>query len=268
MKIPMDKRSVIWIATISLLIIVLAILLGQSIFFLFGTLNDSRSPARYGSYSNSGYYEINPETIFDDLAEGNDDVFKVFTGNPDRDEPYYESIVWSQSDFLKIAGAVSQKAWNEPLDLENWKVSYMSLIRGCKDDPDGFHTYSIAYFKELGIKNWERTYVTRLIEITPWNGLIRWGKDAKFSAPILLGWNGANLQQIKITPDNALRIAEEHGGEDARLKVDNNCRVVLDINLLSPIPKRLDWLVDYDGTDFNMSINPITGKYNIADTGQ
>ena len=236
------------------------VLLGQVLIFLFGE-NYGRSPAYFGVYRDSGYYEINPEKILASIEQDETDIFVPFYGDIDRDEPYYDSIAWKQSDYLKIVNALSAETWNEPLNLEDWQVIFIDLIGDCHDEARGFHTFTITYYKALGIENWERRYVTRLIEIYPWQGLIRWGKDATFSAPLLLPWDGFSLTEFRITGDDALQIAERNGGVNARQKIDDSCMTVLTVNQLSPLPHRVNWLVDYERADFYLHINPYTGEY-------
>ena len=257
----MSKRSLFWKLPVFLFLAVLVALVGQVVIFPF--VDHSGSPAYFGDYSNSGYYEINPETILTTIDQGNNDVFVPFFGDPDQDEPYYGDISWSQSDYLKIANALSLKTWNEPLDLENWQVIDMDLIGSCDDKTQGFHTFTITYYKSLGIINQEIHYITRLIEIISWQGLVRWGKDAEFSAPLLLGWDGVELPRFSITADDALQIAEENSGSEIRSKVNNDCRIIVTVNQLSPFPHPVNWLVDYDRADFYMHINPYTGKYKV-----
>ena len=231
----MTKRLVIWLSITILSFIVLVILANK----LFFVEEDYRSPGTFSSYPNSGLYEIDPETILGVLNQGEIGVFTPFFGDWDRDEPHYDSIAWTQSEYLKITNALSQETWNEPLDLENWKLMYISLEQDCKENPRGFHTFTLVYYKPLGIINGERKYTTRLIEMFPWKGIIRWGGDAVFSAPLIPGWDSIDLNDFKITADDALQIAEKNGGRDARLKVDNNCQTALRIT-------DNNWIVDYD----------------------
>ena len=82
-------------------LVILTILACQILVFLFG--EDYRNPpGSFSAYPNSGYYEIDPETILYMLSLGKTDVFTPFWGDWDRDQPYYDSIAWTQADFLKI----------------------------------------------------------------------------------------------------------------------------------------------------------------------
>lgn len=254
----MPKRLIIFLVLAALILLV-----GQTLIYLFGEeLN--RSPGHFSVYPNSGYYEIDPTTILERLNHGETNVFTPFLGDVDREEPYYGSVTWTQSDYLKIANALSLETWNEPLDLKSWDVAMIELEQRCDDSPRGFHAFSIIYYQPMGINNnLERQYTTRLIDIFSWKGLIGWGGNAVFSAPLLLGWDGFDLTQFKVTADAALPIAEESGGFDVRRKVDNSCRILVVANQLSPFPHRVNWLVDYDRADFYMHINPYNGKPKI-----
>lgn len=263
----MNKRLTILGSIILLFLTVVIVLVGQAVLYLFR--EDYRgSPAYFSAYPDSGYYEINPETILASLDQGETDIFVPFFGNPDRDEPYYDSIAWTQSDYLKIANALSLEIWNEPLDLGVWRVIDMDLMQDCGNNPHGFHTFTITYYKDLGTANRERHYTTRLIEVYSWKGLVRWGSGAIFSTPLLLGWDGFNPNTFKITGDAALQVAEKNGGLNARLKANNSCMTIISVNQLSPIPHAKDWLVSYERADFYMHIDPYTGNFKILRTDQ
>jgi hypothetical protein len=256
----MSKR-LFWRSIIFLLLAIFVVLIGQTALFLIR--DNSGSPAYFSTYTDTGYYEIHPETILAALAQGNTDVFTPFFGDPDRDEPHYDAVAWTQSDYLKIVNALSLEIWNEPLDLNKWRVVDIDLMRDCNDSAHGFDTFTITFYKDLGITKWERHYTTRLIQINSWQGLVRWGGNATLSAPLLLGWDGFDLTQFKVTGDDALQIAEKSGGSNARMKVNNSCYIVLSANQLSAFPHRKNWLASYERADFYIHINPYTGEYEI-----
>ncbi len=225
--------------------------------------NDYSNPLHFSQYPTYGYYEIYPETILGSL---NREVTEVFTPASDeiwnRGEQYDEAFHWSQSDYLMIANALSQEVWHESLDLEEWKVLYLSLDQSCEDNPQGFHTFSIVYFKNLGVEFWNRRYQARLIEVYPWQGLIRWG-DSTFSDDIKPGWGNANLNEFKVTADGALLITERNGGSEVRQEADNMCRISIRMNNYSPVTgyTNNNWLVEYGVADFYLLINPFTGEF-------
>jgi len=264
----MVKQLIRWSLIPVFFLVVLIPFVCQILVFLFGE-DYSGSPAHFSDYPESGFYEINPETLFDTLNREEANTFIPASSEIwYRDEPYYDSISWTQSDYLRIAIILSLRTWNEPLDLENWKVIFMYLIADCENNPNGFYSFSIVYYKPLGIVNFERQYTSRLIDIIPWQGLIRWGNGAVFSTPISLGWDGVDLSQFKIAADGALRIAENNGGSDVRRNVGNDCSIALSMSQLNPLPHRENWLVDYYRPGFYMQVDPYNGNHKILGTSQ
>lgn len=228
---------------------------------LISSPKNYRNPSYFTNYSNSGYYKINPETILDSIDRGETDVFMPLLEDPDQIEDLHNSITWTQEEYLKIADTLSQFVWNEPLDLENWNVFFIYFSVGCESDLRGFNDFTIVYYKNLDTINWERIYTTRLIEIQPWDGVLRWGGGDEFSSSLLLGWDKINLTNFKITVDEALQKAEENGGLETRIDVDDNCRIIASMNkhLMQHV-----WEVEYYSADFKMRINPTTGKFSTS----
>ena len=219
-----------------------------------------------GFNSHSGYYEIYPATIFDSLDRGETDVFTLSSEEIwDRERPHYDDIYWSQSDYLKIVNAVSQEFWNEPLDLKKWKVLHLDMNQDCMDNPRGFYDFRIVYFENSGIEFWHRRYQARLIEVFSWQGIIRWG-DATFSDAILPGWGNANLDDFKVTADEALFVAERIGGSKVRQRVNNLCKLSVWLTNYSPVNgyTHNNWLVHYGMADFYVRINPFSGKFKVV----
>jgi hypothetical protein len=266
----MNKYSKHWKTAIILPLsagFLIVALVGQALPFLFGE-NYRYSPKHFSTYTyhQSGYYEIDPETILGLLDEGKTKVLTPYFGDLDRDEPYYDDIAWLESDFLKVANAISLEAWNEPLDLENWQLIGLDFEGDCEDDPRGFHSFQIVYYRDLGIENFERHYETRLIEMILWQGLIRWGGDVTYSVPLLLWWKGIDRNQFRITAEDALEVAEKRGGSDMRLRVDNSCRILVSATNGDDVfpPYQSDkWRVGYDGANYHLYINPFTGRPKI-----
>lgn len=264
----MLNRLLNWKLIFLFLFVLLAPFVWQILVFLFET-DYIESPAHFSAYPQSGYYDIDSENILDRLDRGEIDVFTPVSSEEwDRDEPYYDSIAWTQVDYLNIANALSLQTWNEPLDLKSWKVIDLDFEAGCEDIPQGFHTFSIVYYQALAVENWERQYTSRLIEIYPWMGLVRWGNGAVFSTPLLLGWDGFDLSRFEISADDVLQIAENKGGSEARHKVNNDCMVYLGVNQLSPLPHRVNWLADYFLADFYVHVDPFSSWHKIFKIGQ
>lgn len=171
------------------------------------------------------------------------------------------SFSWTQLDFLNIASALGQMIWDDPMSLRNWQVYSLTFEKTCQNDFSGYHFGSISYFKEVDT-NEKEIYTARLIEIYPSFSWVRWGNQANYSEPILSKWKNVNLIEAKITAEDALQIAEENGGREARIKVENKCLIY--VNSQSDNK----WEVDYIGADFHMLIDFYTGEYEMLNTNK
>ena len=205
-----------------------------------------------------GYYKINPETIIASLDRGEINVFAPESATPAA--PIFDtSFSWHQSDYLKITNAVFQAVWNETIN--SWSLWNMIFDTTCQDNPGGFESGDIHFFKADG----ESDYTTREVLITPQYGNVSWGGGMYFQRP-RSGWKSIDLNRLTVTADDALRIAEENGGKSFRLTKQNQCSISLILN----IDAYDGWRVTYQGNDdlsiFKVQIDPYTGKVITSKT--
>ncbi len=263
-KNPKIKQIARILATIAF--ICLCVVIGYEFYVLrergqFG--NDF--PSFVTDPNSSIYYEINPETILMSLDRGETEIFHSVVGTPEFGSPIVSgSFPWSQPEYVKIATAFSKIKWQE--DLNDWYIFGMFFEKQCSDNPKGFDSGSIIYFKAYthnGTSDYFR-YQTATIAIYPLFKSVVFGGDV-FPRP-LFGWQSLTISSFRITADDALKIAEEKGGEDARLKVNNVCNITV-IN--TPYPRENNyWRVRYSPASFEIQIDPYTGKYKILNTDQ
>ncbi len=217
-----------------------------------------RIPGYLSSYPEIGNFRINPYTILEELEQGENNVFTPLMEDPNSVESLTNiTFYWTQADFLKIASSLGAILWNDPMEFGNWSIYDFYFHRGCDDHPNGFGYGEITYFKS-SVVNEKKVYATRHVEINPYYSMVRWGSGATYPQPILHKWSGFNLTETKITIEEALRISEEHGGEDARRQVNNQCLIV--VSVFRNIDK---WSVEYISTPFSLLIDPYTGEYEI-----
>ena len=84
-----------------------------------------------------GFYQFDPRTILASLDQGKTDVFTPLLDDPNDVSIEYDGIAWSQSDFVRVASALSQKVWNQPLDLNSWAVYTFLFTGDCNDNFGG-----------------------------------------------------------------------------------------------------------------------------------
>lgn len=216
------------------------------------------NPSSLSSYVESGDYIINPQTIFASLDRGEIDVFTPLPATQDPNTQLLPSgsISWTQSNYLKIAEALSQYVWQDT--LTGWTVYYLAFDNQCQDNPVGFDSLEITFFKTIEV-NGREFYTARHIKIYPLASIVSWGGGTNFS--ISEKWYGIDLAKFKVTADDVQQMAEANGGAAARLGVENDCRILI----RTPNHDNDDrWDVSYYfGVNFEMLVDPYTGKSQI-----
>lgn len=200
--------------------------------------------ADYFETNNYGCFQIDPATILDSIDKGETEIFSpepracediISDGNI----LYKGTYLWNQADYLKIANSLNGFVWKDT--LEGWSIYKMFYQADCQEDPS-LRNADIIYYKTTFDKG-RILYATRVMEVEPAYINVEWGGGAFYPHP-LSGWKGMDVNRLKITAEDALRIAEENGGREARAKFDNQCY----IDLLLFSEKYPGWLVSYNGT--------------------
>ena len=208
----MNKRLVrVIVGSISLLVLTFIGILAYDNYLRQQEHLNWLDPTKFSNYYwDFGYFKYDPKSVLPALKRGDKTALTPISKADalDLEEITNVAIYWTQADFLKIASAVGQLAWNDPLDLKEWSVYWISLTGYCEDSI-GFDSATIVYFKP-GSKR----YVTRLIDIDPYFGWVRWGGGQTYPFPVLQKWKGVDLLESKISADDALRIA----CEDAKVR--------------------------------------------------
>lgn len=241
------------------IILIVALLVTAGIIYVYNPiLGDTGWPSGLSShYRDAGLYGINPETILTSLEKGDADVFLPDPRSIDDryDGPilYTEPVKWSQSDNLKIVHTLNNFVWKDKFD--DWNLFFMAFNVDCQDDLNGLPGGAFQYFKTVFNKG-KITYTWREIEIVPEFSFVAWGGDTESAHP-LLGWESIDLNKLKIAAEDAIRIAEENGGRDARLKLQNQCSIHLYL-----MPERYKgWRISYGySSGFEIEIDPYTGE--------
>lgn len=211
-------------------------------------------PGSSSDSSYSGSYKIDVNTTLNSIDNGQSPIFWPETAqisNPNISS----DLNWTQSEYLKVALALFEFEWKETYSSQDWTINSMIFERKCEEDPVGFESASFLFDQLIFQKEFH--YNTRAIEISLPESIVSWGSGSGYPRP-LLGAIEFNLDDIKITADDALKIAEENGGKAARQSIQNNCGISLNLDG--------NWRVRYAGppdrakTLFDIHINPFTGK--------
>jgi hypothetical protein len=254
----MDTRSILERAILILICVCLVNVACEPIAAPIGDLN----PSYLSSYLQSGDYTFDPKTILVSLDQGGTNIFTPLSATPGPDAPMLPpgSLHWREADYLKVANALSRHVFGEDLDLKMWSVYYLSFKKECYSNSVGFDSFDITYFREVRLVG-QKFYAARYIGIYPLLKDASWGGNTNFHRPFFGGWSGVNLTEYKVTADDAARIADEHGGGEARSSAANDCSILVST---PDLDNGDNWYVYYyPGVNFKMIVDPYTGKYKL-----
>lgn len=205
-----------------------------------------------------GFYAIQPETILGVLTHNED---KVFTPITEQDVNYSvtnPSVNWAQSDYFQIVDAFYRLVLYDTLD--DWELSSMSFVLGCADVDFGLQDGRFSFFKIVKNEHNEEVLVSRSIDVDPrYKIVLLWEREFY---PYVITRSSIDLADIKFNSAEALQIAEDNGGQNLRLSLNNECSIGLS---LSPDSAEYrGWYVYYTRRDnrrliFDLSIDPFTG---------
>jgi hypothetical protein len=227
-----------------------------------------RSPNEYyprmlDNRNNVGVFKINPETFLPAIRNNSTNIYLPddrsieeldFTGP----ELYDNSVQWSQNDYLDIARSINTQVWHDNLD--GWLIYGMTFGTKCQDNLSGFEEGALTYYKTI-FKNNKIRHTTRDMIVSPKYMNIIWGGGTEFPYT-LFGWENIDLNKIKITAEDALKIAEKNGGQEMRVAIQNNCSIT--VSLLRD--NYNGWFIRYhnhsgSARDLKFRINYATGEF-------
>ena len=136
----------------------------------------------------------------------------------------------------------------------------MDFITACHDNPSGLSIGDFYYFKTTIRSNGRLRYAARELIISPQYGHVIWGDGTYFPYPLPSGWKSVYLEELNITAENALRIADKNGGELVRLSVQNNCNIQVRISGYDPYWRVRITRYDNASEIFEIRIDPYSGN--------
>lgn len=217
------------------------------------------------------FYLFRPETILDAIANGKNDVFTSITEND-----FFEivtapstgsSVNWTQSHYFYIVNTFYNLMLHD--NLADWKLSSMSFSLNCNEVNVGLQDGRFGFFKIIKNKN-EEVVISRFIDIdSRYKTVSFWEREFY---PYVVPRSSVEPAGIKFDSEKAIQIAEENGGRDHRLSVDNKCEIALilapELSLWHQIRygTKYSWKVFYQQvkkdqvvTTFAITIDPFTG---------
>lgn len=221
------------------------------------------NPVSMSSYSDPEIYTFEPETFFSVSEQQQEAMFQSISIDKYPKQDLYPAgfFPWNQQDYIEIANVFNHVVASDL--LSDWQLYEMTLIKSCDDISVGFDGVVLVYFKFDGTQ-----YATRRIDISPQVKAAQWRGTAYFPHLFLSSkWKSIDIHNFKVSADDALQIAETHGGRNTRITVQNECKILVSI----PNSDNEEWEVEYYSsawTKFRMVINPFTGQYEVPSLGK
>ena len=198
-------------------------------------------------------YSFEPASILQSIFEEEQNVFSEVNINSEPSIIESQSVLWDQSDYLQLVDAFHEYVWNESVDT--WSLNYMSLSLSCNQIGKGFLSASFSYFQETPARD-EGSEIEHQIDIYPGRRLINAWEFA-YESRLFRGRN-VTISTAVLSANDALMIAENAGGLQERLSLNNKCEISV---ILAPNSvNNLEWKVLYSPQAFSITLDSVSGK--------
>ena len=234
------------------------------------------STDRYGNGSEGRIegdaYLINSKTILQAIKNGSVNIFTLQTETPEEEVKAASPVQWSQADFIEVFTAFKQTFLSTT--AVDQKIRSMNFqLDDCKDISFGPQSVSIyTYMLKSGIFVWPPfRVVSYSYSIDPPYNYVGWRAEwyDQYALDALKQDAVLDLANVKISAEEALRIAELSGGKDARLAADDQCSIDIELDANS---NNGNWLVTYNSYRsiklLRIEIDKTDGNYEILTTGE
>jgi hypothetical protein len=194
-------------------------------------------------------YAIDSQTLLQDLYLNKPNSYEYLpdgklTLNSDTNLP---PVSWTEADWLFVAENFNQYVFNE--SLKDWQYKSIAYGLDCDEIVYGSQWAVFSFVKHVSFGE-DKVRLEKTLLIYPHRNRIGWfetGYKDLYNHPTF------TLNQIKIPLQTTQQTAEENGGEKFRASVDNNCKIIYEIDMMNDV----DWKIRYQGT-----YNSEKGKYN------
>jgi hypothetical protein len=216
-------------------------------------------------------YLIDVNTILDTLDSEQGNIFTPITvsGNDDvQPSSLPVTFSWKQSDYIKIANALSRYVWGESLD--NWNLEFAKFLISRVGNSFRIEYVLFTFFKRENDK-----YIIHEITIDARHGKVVTGENIYHDAE---KWKSLDFDELTISDvSQVISVAEANGGESVCLALKNKCSIAVWLNsnlyeykrfLWLPIYRyESRWIVGYYDENgkpiFDATIDPYSGTYKI-----
>lgn len=185
------------------------------------------------------WYQIDSTTLLSAISRSESDIFTPDATEAIDDLPDSKPMQVNQADFLNIAEALNEVELHD--SIYNWQASRLLFSLNCADIAFGPQQGEIDLFKESEyIRNQASRLIERKVFVLPRKGQVGWTEHEVY--PVSGHQPTIELAKIKVPVEEALRIAEAHGGQAVRETAKDKCSIHL---TMSASRWDNDWWITY-----------------------
>jgi hypothetical protein len=199
------------------------------------------------------------------MNEGNNKTNSVkFTeiDSVPRDEEIQKREYWSSGQYLQVLSSFFEEIFHD--QSNDWEIEFIIYDGQCSDMGKGFNNMNISMYKvKKDFPN--TTTLISHIRINPDGEYVDYYEEGFNSS--ISGLKHIELSEMKIKPEDAIRISENNGGKEIREKHNNECYFTLygGSNIEND-----NWDITYTDFDsstmiFRLLVNYETGAYRLKD---
>ena len=210
-------------------------------------------------------YRFDADTIFESLPQNKTAVFTLQDDLSEKETATPPAstvpVQWGEAEYFQVGEAFHEFIWKEP--TSDWKLRFIAFDMNCENVGRGFDGGSFVYYKTEHVYGEDETRFVHDLSI--------WSPDYFISSyqkelyPVREQWDAIDLEEVNISVEQALAIAEKNGGYDARLAVENACKIEVSIK---PVNGYDAWNVRYYGINYKpyfiIDIDKQTGEYRVV----
>ena len=208
----------------------------------------------------NGVFGFNSQSIQQEIASGKTELFSLLPGETDYATaiPDLPPVKFTSSDYLQTIAAfdryLSEKNLAEQITGQ-WTYNDVTYSLDCEDVSYGPQKVSLHLIKPSGKS---QVRVERFVYIYPDRNRIEWREILYDTDEYLPSFD---YSKVKIPVEDALEIAEKHGGQVFRDAENNQCFIVLDIH-----GDEIYWNISYtgNGNEFKIFVDTETGDVKIS----
>lgn len=203
------------------------------------------------------FYAFDPYTVSNNIVHEKENLFTQIVGTSIIRTPNkYNPVRWTEDNYYEIARAAHKEVWDEDIDI--WNLRHMLFNLDCSQILEGpqFGWFIFTRIEKITEKE---HLIEHNIYIDPIAGTIHL-VEKKYSPNLITNIPVVSNERI-VSVRDALKIAEESGGDDIRDELEDKCEIAIELFGNSD-----DWRISYvvSRDVFVVEVDLLTGVHQVT----